>query len=305
MKKVVSIDGGGIRGIVPAIILQRVEEHLQDHLFNHVDLVAGTSTGGIVAGGIARGLPMHKVVEFYLEDGPEIFGEQSFIKKIRSGFGFFGGKFEADVLREKLVKRLGDVTLGDLYVDYLSTAYNLTEGKPRFFSKSQEGKLKLVDVITAGAAAPTYFDPHVIDGKEYIDGGVFCASPAMSAFAEIKTLHNVRAEEILMISVGCGNRLQGYSSAQRWFKARWIKPLIDIMMGSDAGIAHHQLVQTYKSVNASGNYYRINSKLPDYVNPDMAAASKKDLEGLVKYANELADKNSRKIKTIADKIKRK
>ena len=126
-------------------------------MFNYVDLVAGTSTGGIVAGGIARGLPMKDVVDFYLQDGPEIFGEQAFYDKIKSGFGFFGGKFETKYLEGKLIKRLGDVTLGDLYVDYLSTAYNMTDGKPRFFSKSQESKLKLSEVIAAGAAAPTYF----------------------------------------------------------------------------------------------------------------------------------------------------
>ena len=304
MKKIISIDGGGIRGIVPAIVLQRVEEELQDHLFNHVDLVAGTSTGGIIAGGIATGMPMQNVVKFYLQDGPSIFGEVAFIDSIKSVFGYFGGKFEITDLRDKLKERLGDVTLGDLYIDYLSTAYNMTDGKPRFFSRSQEGKLKLADVIAGGSAAPTYFDPHTIGGKEYIDGGVFCSSPAMSAFAEIKTLHNVRAESIFMVSLGCGNRLHGYSSAKRWFKAKWVKPLIDIMMGADAGIAHHQLVQTYKSVGHSENYYRINSKLPDYVHPDMADASPKNMKALVKFANHLADKNSRKIKIIAERLKK-
>jgi patatin-like phospholipase/acyl hydrolase len=303
-KKIIAIDGGGIWGIVPAYILMQIERQIDDHLFNHVDLVAGTSTGGIIAGGIARGLSMDKILAFYQEDGPQIFSKQSFIKQAKSVFGLFGSKYSTEILKENLLERLGDITLDDLYIDYLSTAYNMTDGRPRFFSKSQEGSLKLVDVIAGGAAAPTYFVPNKIGGKEYSDGGLFCANPAMSAFAEAKGLYSgIKAEDIFLLSLGTGSKEQGYSSVYKWFKYKWIRPLIDIMMSADAGVAHYQLVQIYKSAKAPGNYYRINGRIPKGIDKEMDDASPENIKVMMSFAEDLFMKNKRRIKEIAAKLK--
>jgi len=301
MKKLISIDGGGIKGIVAAYQLLQLEKELQGYLCDYVDLAAGTSTGSILAAGIASGWSMEKILDLYLEEGPYIF-RASRLHKIKSMFGFKGGKYESKRLQEILVKHFGDSIVDDLKIDFLATAYNMTEGKPRFFSK-QEGKLKIADVVEASSSAPTYFDPKVIGENEYIDGGTFCSNPAMSAFAEIKNLHNLTAEEIFVLSVGNGDRSHGFTGMKKWLKFKWVKPLIDILMSSDAGVVHYQLVKIYKSVNKSENYWRLNSKLPDYVSADMADASPKNLKALMKFAEENAERNKKKIKTIAAKLK--
>ncbi len=304
MKKVISIDGGGIRGIVSATVLWEVEKIMQDLLVNHVDLVTGTSTGAILSGGIAKGLSMEKMLNLYYEDGPMIFGPSEFEYRLRTVGGLFGGKFDADKLKSALESHFGDMTLGELYCDFLATSYNMTDGAPKFFSKAQEHDVKVVDVISASAAAPTYFNPTVIDGKSLIDGGVVASSPAMCAFAEIKSLHaNLTASEITMISVGNGNRSQVNSGRiDRWFKYKWIKPLIDIMMASDAGVVHHQLVQIYGSVGQSDNYLRVNGRLPKSVDVDMGNASRKNMDALTDFADKLVKQNKKKLEKIARKL---
>lgn len=301
MKKLISIDGGGIKGIVAAYQLLELERELGDHLCNYFDLAAGTSTGSIIAAGIASGMSMEKILKLYLEEGPYIFGisNKHFIKTV---FGFKGGAYSDERLQEVMEKHFGDTTIGNLKTNFLATAYNMTDGKPRFFSK-QESELKVADVVQASSSAPTYFDPKVIDNKHYIDGGVFCSNPAMSAFAEIKNLYNLPADDIFVLSIGNGDRSQGFQNMDKWFKYKWVRPLIDILMASDAGVVHYQLVKIYKSVSRPDNYWRLNSKLPDYVDEDMGNASKKNLNAIMKFAEENANKNKRKIKAIAKKLK--
>lgn len=303
MKKIISIDGGGIRGIVPAYLLKCIEEEMQDHICNHVDLVAGTSTGAIVGAGVSTGTPMAKILELYFKQGPQIF-EKNFRTKWKSVFGLKGGKHDVHNLIKILEDAYGSGTLNDhLKTDFLCTAYSMTDGRPRFFSKKQEGNLKLGKVIAASAAAPTYFDPVMIEGKEYIDGGVFAGNPAMSAFAEIKGLYpGTVAEDIFLVSLGTGNRLQSYDTVKDWFKFKWINPLLDIMMASDGGVVHHQLVKIYQSVNENSNYFRITGKLPANISSDMGDPNIVNMEYLLEFAKFLEKKNKSKIKEIAEKL---
>ena len=304
MKKIISIDGGGIRGIVPAVILKEIEEKLQDHLCNHVDLVAGTSTGAIVGAGISAGIPMNKLLALYFDKGPSIF-EKNFKTRWKSILGLKGGKYDVHNLIKILETYYGKGTLEQhCKTDFLCTAYNMTDGKPRFFSKKQEGNLPLGRVVAASASAPTYFDPTAIKGKEYIDGGVFAGNPAMSAFAEIKSLHNgLSAEDILMISLGTGNRLQEHDSVKDWFKFKWVNPLLDIMMASDGGVVHHQLVKIYQSIGEAQNYYRLTGKLPANIDDDMGCAKLGNMQNLKDFGEYLVKKNERKIDEIVEKLK--
>lgn len=304
MKKVISIDGGGIRGIVPAYLLKCIEEKLQDHLCNHVDLVAGTSTGAIVAAGVATGKSMGDIVDLYFKEGPNIF-EKNLNTRLKSIFGLRGGKHSVENFIEILQKYYGTGTLNEsLNIDFLSTAYSMTDGKPRFFNKQQEGELPLAEVIAASSAAPTYFDPVVLQGKEYIDGGVFAGNPAMAAYAEIKDMYNVRADEIFMLSLGTGNRCQENLSVKKWFKFNWVNPLIDLMMSADGGVVHHQLVKIYQSVDRSENYHRITGRVPTNIDSDMGNAKIDNMNNLLEFAKYLEKKYQHKLSEIAEKLKK-
>jgi patatin-like phospholipase/acyl hydrolase len=303
MKKVISIDGGGIRGIIPAYLLMCIEREMQDHLCNHVDLIAGTSTGAIVAAGASAGIPMENMLALYFEQGPDIF-KKTWSTRWKSVFGLKGGKHDVHNFIKILENTYGGGSMDELLkTDFLSCAYSMTDGKPRFFSNRQEGNLPLGRVVAASAAAPTYFDPVTIEGKEYIDGGVFAGNPAMAAFAEIKSLNNgLPAEDILMISLGTGNRLKEYDSVKDWFKFKWVNPLLDILMASDGGVIHHQLVKIYQSVDESSNYYRITGKLPANISGDMGNAQLGNMDNILEFAKYLEKKNKKKICEIAEKL---
>ena len=303
MKNVISIDGGGIRGIVPAYLLMLIEEKMQSHLFQHVDLVAGTSTGAIIAGGIASGMPMESILKLYFQSGPDIF-KKTFRTQMESVFGLRGGKHDVENFIKVLEKHYGTGNLDTLKTDFLCTAYCMTDGAPKFFSKKGEGNLPISRVIATSAAAPTYFDPVLLDGKEYIDGGVFAGNPAMVAFAEIKDMYDVPAEDIQMFSFGTGNRLQAYSTATNWFKFKWITPLLDIMMAADGGVIHYELLKIYHSVEKLENYYRLTGKITDAddISTDMGKATQENMNKILDFAKKIGAKNEKMISEIAEKL---
>jgi len=293
-RKIISIDGGGIRGLIPARILMRLEEELGSPLNTYFDLAAGTSTGGIIAAAISAGKSMREIVDLYTQEGPYIF-KKSWHR------GLINPKFPNKQIDDPLNDYFSSMKLADLSIDFLTTAWNITDGRPRFFSKD-EGYILVKDALRATTAAPTYFEPAQIDGKEYADGGLFANSPSMCAYAEAKSLYKVEASDLFVLSLGTSGEAKGFDNARKWHKFKWIKPLIDSLLGSDAGVTHYQLMQIYKSVGESDNYIRINGRLPKNVNPQMDDASPNNIKALLDFADLLYEKNSKKIKKIIQKI---
>jgi len=302
-KVIISIDGGGIRGIVSSYILNIVEKELGNPLVDYIDLAAGTSTGAIIAAGIASRIPMERMLDLYLTEGPNIFS-RDLKQRIKSVNGLRGGKFDLENFQSILRKYFSDSTLNDLECDFLATSYNMSTAKPEFFNRRIEGGKSVVDVVSASAAAPTYFSPVEIDMDFFIDGGVVTSNPSMVAFAELKNYYNLPADEIFILSVGNGARLKHYDDPSKWFKLKWINPLIDIQMSADGGVVHFQLSRIYKSIDKSDLYYRINDYLPSDISTDMGNASKKNINNLLKFAETVANKSEQKIENIIKKLKK-
>ncbi len=298
MKRILSIDGGGIRGVIPTYILMKLEELIQDKISNHFNLIAGTSTGGIIAAGLGTNYSAEDLLNLYLIEGPKIF-QHTFRQKIRSVYGLKGSKYPDKNIERVLNQYFDGIKLSDLTTDFLCTAYNMTEDRPRFFSSDQEGDLLIEDVLRATSAAPTFFNPKTIDGKDYVDGGVVSNNPAMCAYAEAKSLYKTQAEDMFILSLGTGTTLDSYRDIRKWFKLKWISPLIEIMTGADSGVVHYQLVQIYNSINMRDNYWRINSSLPVGFDGAMDNASEEGLSQLLQIAESLYCKNKKKLEKIA------
>jgi len=298
MKKIISIDGGGIRGIIPAVILSHVEQRLQSSLANKIDLAAGTSTGSILAAGISNGVPMEDIIKFYKEKGPSIF-QPSFEHKLLSLWGLIGSKYDIEQLRIKLNAVFGDQTLDKLNVNFLSTAYNLSKGKVKFFT-NKDRNVFLYEAVLASCAAPTYFTPVDINGSNYADGGLFASNPSMAAFAELKNLYNSTADDIFLFSLGTGSSLKPYKNTANWIKLQWLSPLISIMVNSDSGATHYQLTKIYQSINKKDNYFRINGNLPRNVDPAMDCATPRNMKNLLDYAYHLVSQHKYKLDKIVE-----
>jgi len=197
--KILAIDGGGIRGLYTAWILNEFERDIKkiygsDTLIGDcVDLVCGTSTGGLIALGISQRIPMNEIVDLYLKSGPIIFnGSQSLIKKLRQVF--WGGKYKNVELKMHLDRIFDQKKIGDGRNLLCIPSYDFTNGTYEVFkfdhtegNLSRHNNLKVTDVALATSAAPTYFPVSSIElegNRLFIDGGVWSNNPSMVGYLE-------------------------------------------------------------------------------------------------------------------------
>lgn len=314
--RILSIDGGGIRGIIPGQVLIALEEKLakkfpdKPRIADHFDLVAGTSTGGILT--CAYLLPdrqkpdrprftANEVHRLYMEEGEKIFS-LSAGQRLRSFFGLGDEKYSARNLEEVLRNYFGGVWLKELLRPCVITSYDITNRRGHFFKKHEAEKPEkkdynflVCDVARATSAAPTYFECPNIEaetGERFplVDGGVFVSNPAMCAYAEARKIFGVGAKDIILLSLGTGHTHKSYpwKKARRWGKVGWIRPVIDIMMSGVSEVVHFQLQQLFTSAGASENYLRIDTKIPETMDPEMDHASKENRLALSQLGKELA-----------------
>lgn len=318
--RILSIDGGGIRGIIPGEVLVALESKLQEisgdpdkRIADAFDLIAGTSTGGILTclylcpdPDTGRpGFSAPEAVDLYLQNGDDIF-DVSIWKKIESIWGLSDEKYSAGTLERVLHRYLGDQLLSDLVKPCLVTAYDLTRRAAKFFNSADvrdknlgEGRdFYLRDIARATSAAPTYFEPANItamDRKVYtlVDGGVFANNPAMCACVEAFSLDpELAVDDLTVLSLGTGteDRPYHYSEAKNWGKIEWVKPVIDVMMSGVSETVDYQLRMLFGAVKAQKRYLRIQADLRDFKDVDgaMDHASEKNMRALQEVGRSLA-----------------
>lgn len=202
--QILALDGGGYRGMFAAAVLECLEADLGISVRDHFDLIAGTSTGGIIALGLGAGLSPAEIASFYLEHGAEIFpGRIS-----RAARRVLASKYSSDSLRDALEQVLGDRTLGESRVPLVIPSYDLTNDEVYVFRTPHAPRLLrdhrelMVDVALATSAAPTYLPAHQLRGLRLIDGGVWANNPTMVAVAEAVNTFESALEEIAVFSLG-------------------------------------------------------------------------------------------------------
>lgn len=292
--RVLSIDGGGIRGLIPALVLTEIERRSGRRVFELFDLIAGTSTGGILACALCApdALPAQELVALYEDEGPEIFDRDLF-QRIRSAEGLLDEKYDAGALDRALERFLADKRLGEARPDLIVPAYNMTEPGPYFFKtrKARENPAEedfpLSVVARATAAAPTYFEPSEVRGAALVDGGVFAVNPAMSAFAEVVRFHP--AAEVLLVSLGTGERTRkrSFDQVKDWGLVEWAKPILDVVFDGMSEAVDYQLTHAL----GEGRYWRLQTEL-DRASDDLDDASEGNLELLRAHAEELIEARS-------------
>ena len=209
--RILSIDGVGIRGIFPAAILAWLEEYCLagGRIGDYFDLIAGTSTGGVIALGLGAGLSASEVLELYLCRGHLVFPPQQRTRAGRLWNRLFRNRYERRPLDELLRRELGTSRLLDSRYRLLIPA---TEGRgdpyvyktPHHPSYFLDGENLMRDVAAATSAAPTFFRPVVNDGYVLLDGGVWANNPAMLALVEALSCFAVDRSQIRILSLGCG-----------------------------------------------------------------------------------------------------
>lgn len=278
--RVLAIDGGGIRGIIPATVLSYIEKQTAKPISQLFDLIAGTSTGGILALGLTKpsptapGLPHYSardLIGLYEQEGPNVFPQSASLCRLARQV--IRPKYSASGIERTLARYFQEARLSESLTDVLVTAYDIERRAPFFFkrtkarSKQAEPVLDffMKDVARSASAAPTYFPPAQITTvvpaayHALIDGAVFAGSPAMCAFAEARSTLTWDDQTILLVSLGtgkCESRI-GYEKARNWGALRWALPLLQISLGGSEATVDHQLRQLL----SSANYFRFQCQL--------------------------------------------
>ncbi|XP_024978164.1 patatin-like protein 1 [Cynara cardunculus var. scolymus] len=330
---VLSIDGGGIRGIIPGVILEYLESQLQEldgeeaRLADYFDVIAGTSTGGLVAVMLTapdqNNRPLYAakdIVPFYLENCPKIF------KQFRGPFGeiikllmtLVGPKYNGKYLKELVTSLLGTTQLNQTLTNVVIPSFDIKTMQPVIFSSLQVPRepsmdVQLSDICLGTSAAPTFLPAHYFQNgdREFnlIDGGMAANNPSLVAIAEVtrQVLKQDRNffpitpldyERFLVISLGTGTEKQqpryDAKMAAKWGVLEWLVakgsvPLVEAFTQASADlVAFHDNV-VFEALNSVDNYLRIQDDTLSGVLASSDIATEKNLNDLVEVGKKLLD----------------
>lgn len=302
--RVLSLDGGGVRGVIPALVLAKIEEIAGKPCSELFDLIVGTSTGGIIALGLtipgANGQPRYSaadLTDIYVKEGKRLFS-RSVWHRIHSADGWVDEKYPSDGIEGVLYEYFGDATLKESLVDLVITSYELETRMPFFFKtrnardREEEGYNFLMrDVARATSAAPTYFEPALLGSKRsrtgrygLIDGGVYVNNPGMCAYVEAITRFKERDPILLSLGTGIINEPIDYKKAKDWGRAGWAVPILDTVFDAVADTVNYQL----EKLLGTETYFRFQPELKKENTP-MDDASQKNINSLVDLARSLVE----------------
>ncbi|NGM63714.1 patatin-like phospholipase family protein [Sphingobacterium sp. SGR-19] len=331
MKRILSIDGGGIRGVIPGMFLVALEEKIQQatdnpeaHLTDYFDFFAGTSTGGILLSILLcpddndpkkQKYTAKDALDIYLNHGTEIFSASNW-RRFLSKFGLLSELYDETILEKVLKSYFGNKKLSQLLKPCIITAYNIELRKNHLFrqqkaiSHGDSRDFYIRDVCRATSAAPTYFSVAEIFSLAktrypLVDGGVFAHNPSLSALLEvIKSYNTYKINDIWILSLGTGLSKMSYNY-EDFKKKRAISigpALVDIMSSSSAESTDYYLKQLFRSVNKSGNYIRIEPSNLSSVNPSMDSASASNIQKLISLGDKLISEHEELMNQIVAEV---
>jgi patatin-like phospholipase/acyl hydrolase len=316
-KRILTIDGGGIRGLVPALVLLELEDRIakaggkRKPLHSCFDLIAGTSTGGIIAAGLTAPTAGNAgvaacsavdLVKLYEDDGSKIFPQSLFSKIGRTLLS----KYDAAPLEGFLKDRLGVATTRNALTNIVIPAYDIVGRRAVFMAggplyKSGELDILFWEAARATSAAPTFFEParvQIQGTSQYlslIDGGVFANDPSMAALVEgIKFGWGLNDIEMLSIGTGSQNRPYSYFEVRNWSRLDWIDPrkgapILSILMQGASSTTGYEVARMLNLPGQAVRYTRIDGDLS--ANDEMDDASEKNIESLQSLARAWIQKN--------------
>jgi len=326
---ILSIDGGGLRGIIPVKILQFIKKIVEDNngnarIENMFDFVSGTSTGGLIACALTVGengklkYGLDDIENVYVEDGPTIFPIRTGINRFLHNLtDLWEPEFKADGLEGVLKKLLGESRILDCLLPILIPTYDIYGNQTIFFNQStasdrtQNANAFLFDVCRATSAGPTYLPPHdFIYGDSRItciDGGTFMNNPAVGMLVHAHECRDFYKEKygydikedysnVYLLSLGTGHYTDSITDQEsvKWGQYQWIQHLIDIMMQGASRTVDHEVPE----IIGDDHYLRLNVKIKNAVESDMADARTGTRHDLVELTNLMLADSEKDITTF-------
>ncbi|KAK4269900.1 hypothetical protein QN277_022997 [Acacia crassicarpa] len=323
---ILSIDGGGLRGLIPAVILRRLEAHLQElannkhlRIADFFDVIAGTSTGGLIAEMLtapdSNKQPLFdasQIVQFYKDEAANIFPPSTPSNLVKP-------KYSNDYLRHITQKMLNQTRLNDTLTNVVITAFDMKQLSPTLFSNYKLNEMPqlnalLSDIAVATSAAPTYLPPYRFEnaGQQFhmIDGGVIATNPGLAALSEVTIKKRKNPEmfpmmknpndytKFLLLSLGCGEAAvkNEYSAedGDSWGALKYVfnlktsaSPLIDFMFDGNMDMSEYHLASLFQGLNAEDNYLRIQDNSLTQEMAQMDNSKPENLQNLENFGENL------------------
>jgi patatin-like phospholipase/acyl hydrolase len=338
MKKkvcVLSIDGGGIRQIIPSVILKYIEDVLKKEnpnarLSDYFDFFVGADMGGILtsllvipdANGRSK-IDAKAALEFFTNNGEAIF-DVSIWKRLKSMGGMTDEKYSSKKLEGLLNDLMGDNRLGDVVKPLMLSAYDVRNREAKLYSftdaQNPIRNFYLRDLCRASAAIPSYFEPARIKSETetpftLVSGSLFASNPTMMAYAETRKMNFATiledddkpvfpmAQDLFVVSLGAGEVKKPYyfDTVKDWGEMSWLKPIMDMLTSSNSETVDYQMRQLFSTVTPTNDYIRLNPKLKG-VATEIDDASADNIRNLVDFSENFIKENKADLDLIVDKL---
>lgn len=292
--KILSLNGGGVRGLFTISVLAEIERILEEKdsennvkIGEYFDLITGTSIGGILALGLASGKSARELERTFSENAPKIFPKQYF-PTIRQAFGAL---YKSEPLKNAIISMLDEnLTFNDLKYRVMIPTVNLSTGKPQFFKTphnpdfTRDGRLKIIDAAMATSAAPTYFHPHYCEDLEayFADGGLVANNPSFIGLHEVfrdmtSDFPDVTVQSVQILNIGTLGA--NYAISPSKFKDKWNKGysglwgmgknLVLTTMTANEHLQREMLRRELRSHGCESNYLSLDDIVPNEAASDI------------------------------------
>lgn len=267
--RILSLNGGGVKGIFQACFLKKLSEVTESQIFKHFDLIAGTSTGSIIALALALDIDIDRIKELYKNKSKEIF-KNNFFSVFKKG-----PRYDQNVLKQELEKVFENKQLRDVRTNVLITATCLDQFGHRVFTSFpiqgyDDSNLSITDIALASSAAPTFFGPIKPKSQErsYVDGGLWANSPSLISILYSKCHLNIPIDNMKLISIGTGDFPKGFTNKEyhnlRIYSGKTIKTIFELMFLSQQSATDDQT----KLFLGDNNFSRISPQLDEFISLD-------------------------------------
>jgi predicted acylesterase/phospholipase RssA len=272
--RILAIDGGGLRAVIPARLLAHLEEVTGKPVCELFDFVGGTASGGLLALGLAARddedpsrprFTAREMLRRYREDGPVLF-QRSLSQVLRTVDNWLGPKYPPEPLERVLREQFGETRLHEALVPVMVTSYDTDAAEPYLFKSwrrhadgysgpDPQDDYFIWEAARATTASPTYFPPFRLESpsgakaKCLIDGGLYANNPAMALLAEAVDVREGRGamhmRDVVVVSLGTGHSLSRgrYVDLGERGRLRWTQPLLEMVLDGGGQAVSHQLDQ--------------------------------------------------------------
>ena len=339
-RRILSIDGGGIRGIIPAMVLNHIEERTGKRIATMFDFIAGTSTGGLLALGLTRknsdssinNEPEYtaaELVNFYSKYGQKVFDEN-----VPGDFDdLVQPKHNPKGKEEVLKALLGEAKVEDALREIFIPSYDIELRAPIFFTSNRAAEqpdsfdsrricrgFTMFEAAMATSAAPTFFPPYKLETGHHtdegyyalVDGGVFANNPSSLAMMEAmisykrKTGEELNRKDMLVVSLGTGSLTKKYKyrDVKNWGQIKWALPLLNVVFDGQSESVAFQLNQLMVTEGENRNYYRFQLQVSSDNNHDqMDNASPSNIEHLEDRGKKLIEHRQESLDKLCKLLK--